>query len=313
EKLANIRVSDLLNRFKVEYIATTDDPVSDLAVHGTYGSTVVAPTFRPDRILTLDETAISELATVTGIATDTLDGLKAALAARLDYFVAHGCRISDHGMDFLPEKKFDEGTVASLYAHRDSMIPDAKVIISSYLLYYVASLYAERNIVMQMHFATYRNVSTAMFDQVGRDAGFDIMRGGVDTDKLVEFLNTLHMEGNLPKMVLYTLNPACVPALCTLSGAFPNVRVGAAWWFNDTVEGIRRQIKITAEYAVLGTSLGMLTDSRSFASYARFDFFRRILADVVGEWVEKGEYAMEHAQKLMYDMCYGNVKEFLGL
>ena len=313
EKLANIRVSDLLNRFKVEYIATTDDPVSDLAVHGTYGSTVVAPTFRPDRILTLDETAISELAAVTGIATDTLDGLKAALAARLDYFVAHGCRISDHGMDFLPEKKFEEGTVASLYAHRDSMIPDAKVIISSYLLYYVASLYAERNIVMQMHFATYRNVNTAMFDQVGRDAGFDIMRGGVDTDKLVEFLNTLHMEGNLPKMVLYTLNPACVPALCTLSGAFPNVRVGAAWWFNDTVEGIRRQIKITAEYAVLGTSLGMLTDSRSFASYARFDFFRRILADVVGEWVEKGEYAMEHAQKLMYDMCYGNVKEFLGL
>ena len=113
--------------------------------------------------------------------------------------------------------------------------------------------------------------------------------------------------------MLYTLNPACVPALCTLSGAFPNVRVGAAWWFNDSVEGIRRQLKLTAEYAALGTNLGMLTDSRSFASYARFDFFRRILADVVGEWVENGEYAMEHAEKLMYDVCYGNVKEFLGI
>ena len=152
-----------------------------------------------------------------------------------------------------------------------------------------------------------------MFGQVGRDAGFDIMRGGVDTDRLVVFLDTLNRDGKLPKTVLYTLNPACVPALCTLSGAFPNVRVGAAWWFNDSVEGIRRQIKLTAEYAALGTNLGMLTDSRSFASYARFDFFRRILADVVGEWVEQGEYAMEHAERLMYDVCYGNVKEFLGV
>jgi glucuronate isomerase len=167
--------------------------------------------------------------------------------------------------------------------------------------------------VMQLHFATYRNVNTAMFGRVGRDAGFDIMRGEVDTDRLVVFLDTLNRGGNLPKTVLYTLNPACVPALCTLSGAFPNVRIGAAWWFNDTVEGIRRQIKLAAEYTALGVSLGMLTDSRSFASYARFDFFRRILADVVGEWVESGEYAMEHARKLMYDVCYGNVKEFLGL
>ena len=312
-KLADTHVSDLLNQFKVEYIATTDDPVSDLSAHGVYGDTKVAPTFRPDRIIGLDEGAIAGLAAVTGIATDTLDGLKAALAARLDYFVARGCRISDHGMDFLPETKCDDATAASLYAHRDSMIPDAKQLVSSYLLYYVASLYAERDMVMQLHFATYRNVNTAMFGKVGRDAGFDIMRGEVDTDRLVVFLDTLNKEGKLPKTVLYTLNPACVPALCTLSGAFPNVRIGAAWWFNDTVEGIRRQIKMAAEYTALGTSLGMLTDSRSFASYARFDFFRRILADVVGEWVEQGEYAMAHAEKLMYDVCYGNVKEFLGL
>ena len=313
EKLAQLKVSDLLKQFKVEYIATTDDPVSDLAAHGVYGETKVSPTFRPDRIISLDETAIAELAAASGIATDTLDGLKAALANRLDYFVAHGCRISDHGMDFLPEARCDDATAASLYAHRDSMIPEAKQLVSSYLLYYVASLYAQRDMVMQLHFATYRNVNTTMFGKVGRDAGFDIMRGEVDTDRLVVFLDTLNKEGNLPKTVLYTLNPACVPALCTLSGAFPNVRIGAAWWFNDTVEGIRRQIKYAAEYTALGVSLGMLTDSRSFASYARFDFFRRILADVVGEWVEQGEYAYDHAKKLMYDVCYGNVKEFLGI
>lgn len=312
-KLADIHVSDLLKQFKVEYIATTDDPVSDLSAHGTYGDTKVSPTFRPDRVIGLDETALSELAAVSGITTDTLEGLKAALTARLDYFVAHGCRISDHGMDWLPAADCGETVAARLYAKRGELNTEDKWALTSHLLHFVAALYAERNMVMQLHFATYRNVNTAMFGQVGRDAGFDIMRGGVDTDRLVVFLDTLNKEGKLPKTVLYTLNPACVPALCTLSGAFPGVRVGAAWWFNDSVEGIRRQLKLTAEYAALGTNLGMLTDSRSFASYARFDFFRRILADVVGEWVENGEYDMKQAEKLMYNVCYGNVKEFLGL
>ena len=312
-KLADIKVSDLLHQFKVEYIATTDDPVSDLSAHGTYGNTKVSPTFRPDRMLGLDEGALSELASVSGIATDTLEGLKAALTSRLDYFVSHGCRITDHGMDRLPAADCGEAAAAELYARRGELTEEDKWILTSHLLHFVAGLYAERSMVMQLHFATYRNVNTARFSEVGRDAGFDIMRGNVDTDRLVVFLDTLSKAGKLPKTVLYTLNPACVPSLCTLSGAFPNVRVGAAWWFNDTVEGIRRQIKLTAEYATLGTSLGMLTDSRSFASYARFDFFRRILADVVGEWVEQGEYAPAHAKQLMYDVCYGNVKEFLGI
>ena len=312
-KLADIHVSDLLKQFKVEYIATTDDPVSDLSAHGVYGDTKVAPTFRPDRIIGLDETAIAELAAVTGIDTSTLDGLKAALTARLDYFVAHGCRISDHGMDWLPAADCGDAANNETYARRDTLSVDGKWILTSHLLHFLAGLYAERGMVMQLHFATYRNVNTAMFGQVGRDAGFDIMRGDVDTDRLVVFLDTLNKAGKLPKTVLYTLNPACVPALCTLSGAFPNVRVGAAWWFNDTVEGIRRQLRLTAEYAALGTNLGMLTDSRSFASYARFDFFRRILADLVGGYVERGEYDPELAKSLMEQVCYTNIKEFLKL
>ncbi len=313
EMLAGLHVSDLLRQFKVEYIATTDDPTSLLTAHGTYGDTRVCPTFRPDRMMGLDEGAISELATVSGIETDTLAGLKAALAARLAYFRAHDCRIADHGMDFLPVADCGETAAAALYAHRRDLTDAERAQLSSHLLYYVASLYAREGMVMQLHFATFRNVNTAQFASVGRDAGYDIMRGAVDTDHLVNFLDTLHMRGDLPKTVLYTLNPACVPALCTLSGAFPNVRVGAAWWFNDTVLGIKRQIETIAEYAVLGTNLGMLTDSRSFASYARFDFFRRILADVVGGWVERGEYDQNHAKQLMYDVCYGNIKAFLNL
>ncbi len=312
-QLADLRVQDLLRQFKVEYIATTDDPVSDLASHGTYGNTAVAPTFRPDRMIGLDETALAELATVSGIETDTLAGLKAALAVRFAYFRAHGCRIADHGMDFLPVSDCGEAVAADLYARRATLTAAEKWTLSSHLLYYVAALYAREGVVMQVHFATFRNVNTAAFASVGRDAGYDIMRGDVDTDRLVAFLDTLHSRGDLPKTVLYTLNPACVPALCTLSGAFPNVRVGAAWWFNDSVLGIQKQIETVAEYAVLGQNLGMLTDSRSFASYARFDFFRRILADVVGGCVERGEYAMSHAKQLMYDVCYGNIKAFLNL
>ena len=166
---------------------------------------------------------------------------------------------------------------------------------------------------MQLHFATFRCVNSAMLPITGRDSGFDIMRGEVDTDALVSFLDTLQSRNALPKTVLYTLNPMVAPALATLSGAFRNVRVGAAWWFNDTVLGIRKQLETVAEYAALGTNLGMLTDSRSFASYARFDFFRRILADLVGGYVERGEYAMEQAKDLMTQVCYTNIKDFLKL
>ena len=160
---------------------------------------------------------------------------------------------------------------------------------------------------------TFRNVNAAAFPQVGRDAGYDVMRSVVNTDALVDFFNTLEGRGALPRVILYSLNPGCVPALAALSGAFPNIRVGAAWWFNDTVQGIRRQLETVAEYAALGTSLGMLTDSRSFASYVRFDFFRRILADMVGGYVERGEYDPAQAAELMKGICYGNIRAFLGL
>lgn len=313
DRLSHIHISDLLKQFKVTYIATTDDPVSQLTYHGVYGDTQVAPTFRPDRMLGLEETALRELSQAANMETDTLTGLKTALRVRLDYFRSHHCRITDHGMDHLPTEDCGEAVAAKLYAKRRELSPEDKWRLTSHLLYFLASLYAERDLVMQLHFATYRNVNTAMYSRIGRDTGFDIMRGQVDTDRLAVFLDTLHRRDHLPQTILYALNPACVPALCTLSGAFPKVRIGAAWWFNDSPEGIRRQLRLTAEYAALGTCPGMLTDSRSFASYPRFDFFRRILADVVGQWVEEGEYALAHARGLMYDICYGNAKEFLRL
>ncbi len=312
-RLAELKVSDLLRQFRVEYVATTDDPVSPLDAHGRYGETQVSPTFRPDRILTFGDDALAELGEAAGVKICTLADMKQALSDRLDFFRSKGCRIADHGMDFLPVADCGTERAEELFAKRASLNDSERAALNSHITSYLAALYAKHGMVMQLHFATFRNVNAKLFSQVGRDAGFDIMRGNVDVDALITFFNGLAARDSLPKTVLYTLNPTCVPALATLSGAFPNIRIGAAWWFNDTVQGIREQLLRVSEYAVLGTNLGMLTDSRSFASYARFDFFRRILADLVGGYVARGEYDMEQAKGLMYDVCYGNVREFLGL
>lgn len=313
ERLKNLHVSDILEMFHVEYIATTDDPVSTLSHHGRYGKTEVAPTFRPDRILTCDDAVLTELSDASGIATSSLDGVKKALSSRLDFFCEKGCKIADHGMDFLPLCDCQEEMAATLFDRRHCLDKKDLLRLSSHLTYFLAEEYARRGMVMQMHFGTFRNVNTKMFRTAGKDAGFDVMRSEVDTDRLAVFFDTLERRSALPKTVLYSLNPSAVTALCTLSGAFSNVRVGAAWWFNDSLFGIEKQLEIISEYAALGTNLGMLTDSRSFASYVRFDFFRRILANFVGERVEKGEYDIASADEIMERICYKNVKNFLSL
>ena len=312
-QLASMTVRDILNKFKVEYIATTDDATAPLDAHGNYGNTAVRPTFRPDKLLSMDLDELKRLEDVCQTKIETLADLKAALADRVSYFRAKDCRIADHGMDYLPLPDCGEEIASRLFVNRQALTDCEKRQLSSHLLCYLAELYAKEDMVMQLHFATFRCVNSAMLPITGRDSGFDIMRGEVDTDALVSFLDTLQSKNALPKTVLYTLNPTVAPALATLSGAFRNVRVGAAWWFNDTVLGIRKQLETVAEYAALGTNLGMLTDSRSFASYARFDFFRRILADLVGGYVERGEYAMEQAKDLMKQVCYTNIKDFLKL
>ena len=319
EQLKTMRVSDLLRRFRVEYVATTNDPTDKLDAHGVCGGTRVAPTFRPDRMLTCERAALEDLRRSAGMEqVQTLDEVKAALVNRLDWFCAHGCVISDHGMDVLPVADCGKGCAEAVFDRltgkaQASVTPAEREQLTSHLLYFLAGEYRKRGMVMQMHFATYRNVNSGMFGKIGRDTGFDIMRGRVDTDRLAVFLNTLDARGDLPKTVLYSLNPTAVPAVATLSGAFPNVRVGAAWWFNDTVEGIRQQLRTVTEYAALGTHLGMLTDSRSYASYPRFDFFRRILCDTVGAYVERGEYDAGAAEALVRGICYENIREFLGI
>ena len=212
---------------------------------------------------------------------------KGLLAERMDYFLSKGCKLADHGFDGFADTSDLEWLTEKCY---------------------------EKGLVLQLHFGTFRNVNTKAFAAVGRDAGYDVFRDHVATDALAKFLDKMCMKlGGLPKIILYPLNDVCLRSVCAISGAFPNVLVGAAWWFNDTVCGIRRQLETVAEYAVLGTNTGMLTDSRSFSSYVRFDFYRRILASYIGGLADRGEYDAAAASALAEGIAYKNIKEVLGL
>ncbi len=313
ERLKKITTQSLLSKFKVEYLCTTDDPKSMLETHGKYGDTNVVPTFRPDALFTLDSNYIKELASVSNIEIIDLKSLKDALINRLEFFVSKGCKISDHGMDYLPGIDIGEEKVNEIFINRENVSNEEKYEFFSHMIRFLASEYKKRNIIMQIHFATFRNINERAFKTIGKDSGFDVIRHETNTDNLAYFLNDLDKNDSLPKTILYSLNSNAVKEMAVIAGSFKDVKLGPAWWFNDNLIGNREQIEIIAEYSTLGTFLGMLTDSRSFSSYVRFDFFRRILANVVGNYVERGEYDYQSAFKLVEDICYNNIKRFLNI
>lgn len=311
EKLKKISVSTLFVQYKVEYIATTDDPVDDLREHGIYGGISVAPTFRPDKLYGLEERYLQKLGEVAVENIETLEGFKKAIVKRLDYFVSHGCKISDHGFENFPKSYASEEEAAVLYENRARLADEQKDAFFGWLLVWLAKEYARRDMIMQIHFAVVRNNNTAMFKRCGADSGFDLISETPSVKRMISFFDKI-ADIERPETIVYTLNDATLPALVAVTGAFRKVKAGAAWWFNDTVQGIRKNLATIAEYSVLGTNYGMLTDSRSFSSYARFDFFRRILSDYLGALVEKGEVDEGAAIQTAQNICYYNMKKKLS-
>lgn len=305
-------VADLLSRFGVRYIAMTDDPLDDLCYHGLHGGVTVAPTFRPDKALSLDERYLALLEDKTGDNMDSICGFVRALAKRMDYFNEHGCKISDHGFERFPTKTVSREEAELLYAKRKVLSEEERSILFGHLLSLLMPEYKKRDMVVQLHFGVTRNVKKEEFAAVGADSGYDVISTPPDPPVLIKFLSSAS-NAQRPEILLYTLNDCVLSSLACVTGAFRNVRMGAAWWFNDTVSGIKRNLETIMEYSVLGTNVGMLIDSRSFSSYARFDFFRRILADVVGKRVDNGEYDYESARVLMRDICYENPRNLVKL
>lgn len=312
KKLATLSVRKLLKFFNVQFIATTDDPISKLENHGKIDDILVTPTFRPDKLYDFNDEYINELGKASNIEINTLDDLFKAISIRLDYFVSKGCKISDHGFKDFPNKIASKEEAEELFINRNKLTKEEKEPLFGYLLVNLFKEYKKRDIVVQIHFAVTRNINTPMFKKLGVDQGFDVISKEINLDNLILLLDSLD-DNNRPTIILYSLNPNTISAISCIAGAYRNVYVGAAWWFNDTLEGIKNNLRIISEYNVLGNNLGMLTDSRSFSSYSRFDFFRRILCSFIGEFVIKGEYPLEDAKKLVQDISYYNIKRLLKI
>lgn len=310
--LKDLSVKKILHKFNVEFVATTNDPVEDLHNYDSFTDIQVTPTFRPDKLFVFKKEYLDELSKSANKNINSLDDLKDVLRNRLDFFVSKRCKIADHGFFDFPAKIASEEEINDLFSRYEHLSNEEKEAFFGYVLKFLFAEYKKRNIVVQLHFSVKRNINTPMFNKVGVDSGFDVIGKEVNYDNLINFLDALADE-NRPTVILYSLNPNAIAPLSCISGAYRNVYIGAAWWFNDTLNGIKRNLDLVSEYSVLGTNLGMLTDSRSFSSYSRFNFFRRILCDFVGEKVEKGEYPLEDAKELVKNISYYNIKNLLKI
>ena len=332
EKLKSdeMSVRGLIKASNVAVIGTTDDPIDDLRWHkaiaeDTTFETKVVPSFRPDKAVNIEKAGfveyINKLSQVCGYKIKTVADVKKALTDRLAFFCENGCKASDHGLDYAVYSIADEKTLNKILARALKGVTVTQAEADAYktdILLHLGKEYAKRDVVMQIHYGAIRNTNTKKFELLGPDTGFDCISTRACGDELVAFLNALETKNSLPKTVLYSLNPQDNAMLDTFLGAFQGTEVagkiqhGSAWWFNDTKRGMEEQLKSLADLSLLGNFIGMLTDSRSFLSYTRHDYFRRILCNLVGEWVENGEYPND--QKALKDLiegiCYKNAQRY---
>lgn len=327
-------VRNIIMNSNVDILCTTDDPIDSLEYHRILAeddsfTTRVLPAFRPDKGVNLERKGyaeyIAKLSAASGAEITDLASLKAAYEQRLDFFAENGCLTADHGIDeYIPYSasansvQADEAFKKALAGEKLS--DDEVNIFKTELLRFFGGEYKKRGWVMQIHFGVLRNVNTPMFKQLGPDTGYDVIGGKTSVTELAKLIDALQSADSLPRMVLYSINPTDNAALGALIGAFqksdgtgmPQLQHGSAWWFNDNKTGMREQMTQLANLSALGNFVGMLTDSRSFISYTRHEYFRRILCDLIGGWVENGEYPcdMEALAQIVMDICYNNTKSF---
>ncbi|MCL2201440.1 MAG: glucuronate isomerase, partial [Oscillospiraceae bacterium] len=325
------RVRGLIEQSKVEAIATTDDPIDDLKWHralrdDSVNSVVVVPTMRPDKAINIDKAGFAEyitkLSEISGIKISNVTDLKNALLKRIVLFSEMGCRASDHGLDYVIYRRGDEKTVEEIFQKGligDSITQTEAEMFKTELMLFFGREFSRLGWVMQLHYGAQRNCNTAMFKHLGPDTGFDAISVRDSGEALVGFLDALAQEGSLPKTVLYSLNPNDNALLGSIIGCYQGEGVGkmqhgSAWWFNDTKRGMEDQILTLASFGVLGAFVGMLTDSRSFLSYTRHEYFRRILCNLLGNLVEDGEYPkdMKFLGTMVEDISYRNTARYFG-
>ena len=322
----------LINRSNVAVICTTDDPADSLEYHKRIKeegklSAKVLPTFRPDKATEIAKETfipyIKLLSDTFGKKIDSIKALTELMKERIEFFASVGCRLADHALAGVPFEACTEeeaDTVFKKALSGDLPCEKKENIYKTYMLGFFASEYAKRGWTMQLHIGAMRNNNTTMYKKLGPDTGFDSINDLSIAEPLSALLNSFNEKGNLPRTILYTLNPKDNYVLAAMLGNFQGsevpgkIQFGSGWWFNDQRDGMVEQMKALANLGLLGRFVGMLTDSRSFLSYPRHEYFRRIMCNLIGGWVENGEYPddFEALGDIVRGISYENAEKYFG-
>ena len=332
KQLETLSARKLIEMSRVEIICTTDDPTDSLIWHQKIKDdqsfkTKVIPAFRPDKAVNIElpwfQSWVQQLENAVGTQIKTLDDFKKALEERIIYFHERGSRLADHGIDHFVYEKATEEQIRRIFKKALKKEELTQTEIKQYkghMMVFFGKAYKKHGWVQQYHIGALRNVSTRMLEKLGPDTGFDAINDQLFANALKNCLNALDETNDLPKTIIYTLNPRDFESAITIMQGFQGegipgkIQFGSSWWFLDTIDGMTKQIKALANNGLLSKFVGMLTDSRSFLSYPRHEYFRRLLCNIIGEEVEKGYFPEDYEilGKLVQDISYYNAKTYFN-
>lgn len=323
----------LMQKSKVEVVCTTDDPVDTLEHHIAIAKDKsfdiqVRPTWRPDKSLAVDKPGIfsawlKQLEQASQLSIESLDGLLTVLRKRHDFFHANGCRLSDRGLETLYAEDCTNAEAAGVFQKvlaGKVPVPDEVIRFKSFMLHELAVMDAEKGWTQQLHYGALRNNNSQMLNRLGPDTGFDSIGDWPAAAGMSRYFDRLDRQGMLPKTIIYNLNPRDNEMVATMTGNFQDgktagkMQFGSAWWFTDQLDGMTRQIEALSQMGLLSQFVGMLTDSRSFLSYTRHEYFRRLLCNMLGSDIERGRIPNDLALvgKMTEDICYYNARNYFG-
>ena len=334
EKLAqdDMTARNLIKQSNVTLICTTDDPADSLEWHQKIAADTdfdvqVLPAWRPDKAMNLEKADFTDylkkLSEVSGVEINSFETLLTALRKRLDFFEENGCCISDHSLEYVMYAPATEEEIEAIFAKRlsgQSVNHEEELKFKTAFMTAMGKEYHKKNWVMQIHYGVKRDNNQKLFGQIGPDAGVDCINNYAPSAEMADYLNALAKADELPKTILYSLNPTDNASIGTIIGCFQDssavgkIQQGSAWWFNDNKTGMIEQMISLANLGLLGNFIGMLTDSRSFLSYTRHEYFRRILCELIGGWVENGEYPEDYKalEKIIKGISYNNAVRYFG-
>ena len=328
----SMSVRNLIKNSNVTLICTTDDPIDSLEWHDTIAAdesfdVQVLPAWRPDRAMNIEKPDyldyLKSLSTASNISISSFADLKNALKIRMDFFASRKCCISDHGLEYVMYAPASDSEVEEIYKKRLAGHPinrEEELKFKTAFMLFVGREYNKMGWVMQLHYGCKRDNNRLMYSKIGPDTGYDCISNYTPSAQMADFLNALAEANELPKTILYSLNPNDNEAIGTILGCFQDstaiakIQQGSAWWFNDHKVGMQNQLLSLASLGNLSGFVGMLTDSRSFLSYTRHEYFRRILCNLIGDWVENGEFPNDEniLGEIIKDISYYNAVKYFG-